>query len=60
MKYTSLLLKSSQYDDIFTYWEAKDSEGMSQLASEMNRFLLAFQSMAESILKTLQFHYDIN
>ena len=52
--------ESSQYDDIFTYWEAKDSEGMSKLANEMNRFLLAAQSMTESIMKTLQFHYDIN
>ena len=52
--------EDSQYEDIFTYWEAKDPEGMIELANEMSGFLQAFQRITDPLLKTLQLHYDID
>ena len=51
--------EDSQYEDIFTYWEAKDPEGMIELANEMSSFLQAFQRITDPLVKTLQLNYDI-
>ena len=51
--------ENANYEDIFVYWLENDPDGLTKLAGELQGFTNSFQNLFDTMLRTMEQHYDI-